>query len=90
MLLYKAREFRGAKSPEQRSSAAASADPIQLSVSTTEKGGMLVKTEHDTAVLRLKINWPHICLVLLHLVVLIFSALSQEFITAEAAARALP
>lgn len=49
-----------------------------------------MKTEHDTAVLRLKINWPHICLVLLHLVVLIFSALSQEFITAEAAARALP
>ena len=36
------------------------------------------------------INWKHLCLVALHFVVLILSALSQEFVTIEDAAGALP
>ena len=83
-------EFRGAQTPEQRSSAAAFADSYQHPVIMTEKGGLPMKVKNNTEAPRLKINWKHLFLVLLHLVVLLLSALSQEFITAEAAARALP
>jgi len=36
------------------------------------------------------INWKHLCLVALHFVVFVLSAFSQEFITTEGVARALP
>jgi len=83
-------EFRGAQSPEQRSSGAVSADSYQHSVIMTEKGGLPMKVKNNTEAPQLKINWKHLVLVLLHLIVLLLSALSQEFITAEVAARALP
>jgi len=49
-----------------------------------------MKEKNNTDAPRLKINWRHLFLVLLHLVVLILSAQSHEFITVETAARALP
>lgn len=49
-----------------------------------------MKVKNNTEAPRLKINWRHSSLVFLHLVVLILSALSQNFITAEVAAGALP
>lgn len=90
MSLCTTREFRGAHTPEQRSSAATSADSYQHSVTTTEKGGLPMKVKNNTEAPQLRINWKHLFLVLLHLVVLLLSALSQEFITAEVTARALP
>ena len=55
------------------------------------KGGMpmKVKNNSDAPWLR-KINWKHSFLVVLHLLVFVLSALSQEFVTTEVAARALP
>jgi len=78
------------QTPEQRSSAVASADSFQHSVIMSEKGGLPMKVKNNTEAPQLKINWKHLFLVLLHLIVLLLSALSQEFITAEVAARALP
>jgi len=49
-----------------------------------------MKVKNNTEAPQLKINWKHLFLVLLHLVVLLLSAFSQEFITTEVAARALP
>ena len=51
---------------------------------------MPMKVKNNTDAPQLKINWRHLFLVLLHLVVFILSAISHEFITAETVARALP
>ena len=56
-----------------------------------EKGGMPMKVKNNTVVPQLrKVNWRHLFLVGLHLFVFVCSALSQQFVTAEVAARALP
>lgn len=82
--------FGGAKTPEQRSSAATSVDSNQQSVTLTEKGGPPMKVKNNTGAPQLQINWKHLFLVALHLVVFVFSAFSEEFITTRDAARALP
>jgi hypothetical protein len=48
-----------------------------------------MKVKNNTEAPQLRINWRHLSLGLLHLVVLILSALSQNFTAAEVA-RALP
>lgn len=77
------RRLRGANTPEQRSS-------TESSVDIEKKGGMPMEIKNNTAAPQFKINWKHLSLVVLHLVVLILSALSQEFVTMEDAAGALP
>lgn len=49
-----------------------------------------MKVKNNTDAPQLKINWRHLFLVFLHLVVFILSAVSYEFIAAEPDARALP
>ena len=77
--------FGGAKSPEQRSSAATFTD----SVKSTEERGLPMKVKNTTDAPQLRVNWKHLFLVVLHFVVLVCSALSQVF-TTQVAARALP
>ena len=48
-----------------------------------------MEVKNNTAAPQFKINWRHLSLVALHFVVLILSALSQEFVTMEDAAGAL-
>lgn len=56
-----------------------------------KKGGMPMKVKNNTGAPQLKrINWKHSFLVVLHLFVFVLSALGQEFVTIEVAARALP
>ena len=69
--------------PEQRSSAA-------TFVSIRQKGGMPMEIKNNTAAPQFKIDWKHLCLVALHFVLFVLSAISQEFITTEGVARALP
>lgn len=78
-------EFGGATSPEQRSSAATCTDPVE----STEEGGMQMKVKNNTDAPQLHVNWRHLFLVVLHFVVFVCSALSQDF-TTQVAARALP
>jgi len=49
-----------------------------------------MEVKNNTAAPQFKVNWKHLCLVALHLVVFVLSAFSQEFITTEGVARALP
>ena len=83
-------EFRGAKTPEQRSSVVSSADLANQPVQVTEKESNNMKTKNNTEAPRLHVNWKHLFLVALHLVVFVFSALSDGFTTAKGAAGALP
>ncbi len=72
-------------SPEQRSSAAAYTD----SISKIEEGDTSMEVKNNTDVPQLQVNWKHLFLVVLHLIVFGFSAFSQDF-TTQIAARALP
>ena len=49
-----------------------------------------MKIKTNTRTPQLQINWKHVSLVVLHLVVFIFSVLADEFITAKGTAGALP
>jgi len=49
-----------------------------------------MKVSNNTGAPQLILNWKHLILVLLHLGVFIHLVLSQELITAEVRARALP
>jgi hypothetical protein len=48
-----------------------------------------MKAKNNTGAPQLQINWKHLFLVVLHFVVFVFSAFSQDF-TTQVAARALP
>lgn len=48
-----------------------------------------MKKKNNTEAPQLKVNWKHFFLVVLHLVVFVLSAFSQDFRT-QVAARALP
>jgi len=63
---------------------------VATSVDIEKKGGMPMEVKNNTAAPQFKISWKHLSLVVLHLVVLILSALSQECVTMEDAAGALP
>lgn len=78
-------EFGGATSPEQRSLAAAYTDLVL----EAEEGGTSMKVKNNTDAPQLHVNWKHLCLVVLHFAVFVFSAFSQDF-TTQVAARALP
>jgi hypothetical protein len=79
----RSRRLRGANTPEQRSS-------TESSIDLEKKGGMPMEIKNNTAAPQFKINWKHLSLVVLHFVVFVLSTISQEFITTEGAARALP
>ncbi|MCK5379987.1 MAG: hypothetical protein KAJ81_00870 [Candidatus Latescibacteria bacterium] len=49
-----------------------------------------MKKKNKTDAPRFLVNWKHLFLVVLQLVVFVLSAFSQSFTTAEVAARALP
>ena len=49
-----------------------------------------MKGKNNTEAPRLKINWSHIFLVGLHLVVFMFSVVREDFITTRETTRALP
>lgn len=72
-------------SPEQRSSAAA----YTASISEIEEGGTSMEVKNNADTPQLHINWKHLFLVVLHFVVFVLSAFSQDF-TTQVAARALP
>jgi hypothetical protein len=76
--------------PEQRSSAAVSAELNQHSVKLTNQGGRPMEVKNNSEAPQLKINWRHLFLVVLHFVVFVLSVCSESFITAKVAARALP
>ena len=83
--------FGGAKTPEQRSSVVTSGVIKHPKAQEGEKGGMPMKVKNNTDAPRLrKINWKNVSLVGLHLLVLVLLALSQEFVTTEVVASALP
>lgn len=75
----------GAKTPEQRSSAA-TLKPVCM----TGEGGMSMKKKNNSAAPQLQVNWKHLFLVVLHLLVFVVSALCQDFTKSQVAAGALP
>lgn len=49
-----------------------------------------MKVRNNTDAPQLRVNWKHLFLVVLHLVVFVVSAFSQDFTAAQVAPRALP
>ncbi len=76
--------------PEQRSSAVPSSDSLSNHADKVEKGGMPMEVKNNTDAPRLKVNWKHLFLVALHLLVLILHSFDGEFVIRRDAARALP
>lgn len=87
---YEGKGFEGVQTSEQRPSVDPLADSTQQSGCFTEKGGTSMKEKNNTEAPRLKINWSHIFLVGLHLVVFVFSVVREDFITTRETTRALP
>jgi len=87
---WKNGEFRGANTPEQRFSVVPSAGLTNQTVLKTEKEGDTMKTKNNMDASQFHINWKHIFLTVLHLVVFLLSASSDKFITAKGTAGALP
>ena len=76
--------------PEQRSSAVPSSDSFSNHADKVMKGGMSMKVKNNTDAPQLRINWKHLFLVALHLLVLILHSFNGEFVIRRDAARALP
>jgi len=49
-----------------------------------------MKVKNNTGAPQLQVNWKHLFLVVIHLFVFVWSALSEPFIITEGAAGALP
>jgi len=82
--------FRGAMTPEQRSSEAAFRCFTAESAVSTEEGGTPMKVTNNTDAPQLKINWKHLFLAALHMSALVLSLSTHKVWTAELASRALP
>jgi hypothetical protein len=83
--------LRGACAPEQRPSGEAAGEFVVVGNDVSNsQGGLVMKESNNTEEAQLRANWHHICLVFLHFVVFILSAISQPVWTPEAESRALP